>query len=1708
MSQIDKANRAVTGLIEAARAVGEPALASWIERNGDKVAALILKLAPAPAAKAKKIPAWATKLAEEIAEAAISNSGPRYMSAIDKLHRGMAKARNEAREDIDTFLEDAKRKAVAAHEDNQRWRSLARNIPKGLEPVDYAAKLIAEGRTADFDALPADVQKEARERMAAGYYTNELELQRGANELMPIDRRKPTDTLATIARAEAAAEPGNGVPLRAGTPPVLSSGFPALDTALGIGGYPRGAVTQLYGRKIDAVTQIAAMAADGQPELWIDCTDPAEPRDVGSIFHKVDQALRGRKVAICVVSGIETHADQATTIASMMRRVVGIKHDAVVLFLSDSTMRELDALKMYASVRVEIGTPDGVQVPIKVVKNKFAPPFQHATITLGELPKLYKLPTYSEPEPAPAAPVDYKASQRRGLTEDALKEAQIAIGKIHRMPPHGRNDDSWEPASYFRIAEIDPNGFVVFEKWQADGSGPIRSSADIIYDHQGVEMFRAWKKLAEGLNGMDSPPKAVKLTDLTRNDGGDTKKRENLIIKQVLTAAAPSVKFAVRGGSGTSWGWSDVEAKGGTADDQKRAIGMIREMNIDGQATSLDRSFSFERHQVTVPDRWLHVVQGGEARRDEAKAERQRVADAARTRARTAQPEQGSAGLNVVADHDTSPVWRALMVETKVHDSGTSRWMRRSDLFPYGVTVRPGQEAGEARNVARAQINHRGGYVGKDDIRLIATPGDTVVAAPDLNALVELTAASNTGDRTAAAFARVRATLRPGAETYLKERKLWFSQSTSQGEATEAGIEALSDAGLLDQVRERRIELEEELRAPKPAPIVLPPRPAPRPAEPETELDLAFAPLELIPHQVAQDAHYGTSHLPEQRAVQEQRGFSQHVTAFRDQLRAAAQARGVDQAIADSEAARYRDNYADKYTALLRGRSGLMSTLVTGGSNFPVERMRKKSDAHDKRASEFHEWAKRAREAAMRTIRDAGVEAAGGAPVVARNELAEAKRLQAAMVAANKIVRLKISDEEKLQRIMALGLSERTARDVLVPDFAGRLGFPAYALQNNLATIKRLEARAGTLEQRAEREAQEIPFEGGTIELDPDDDRLRIHFNGRPDAEMTTKLKGSGFKWSPSNTAWQRQWTENAEAAAERLLGVAIRAGTPGSARRAALHAADEPPASDPDEEPAPAPAPVAQEPAGAVEPPPSPGYTVEPCARPDGRPGQVWCLRIPGDDKARWFMTEARAHEKAAELLAGTPRPARAKHPPTATRAQIREATVAMEQAAREAARWTPEWARRQVEAKLPRPEATKLASRAWDRGQALIEANSDDATRVGLENTARRAGMAGSRREHAGQKVAWGRRLVKLSEAIRNGYEPDGFDLAMLTSYVSEFAQRIWKQNKDLGDDALKVDGYKGEGVWTWKFTPVTCFSSDLAKAYPKIDAALRKHGRIDPSRDHCIDVLATDDAVEDIAAAVRAAKVPSYIRHNGDLQDLRARLALGFFEQADHTRIARRFQAFRELTGEDFKQAPKWAPPVRGLSTDPFEDRMREAVDLESRRWKDPSHSQIPGYFPTPYPEVEEMIERAELAPGMTVLEPSAGSGGIADRLPRDVSITVAEKNHTLREILKLKGYDPLIDALNIPGQYDRILMNPPFEGGQDMAHVMHAFEHNLKPGGRLVAIVGAGAMQNYRNARFQQLVEEHRVGIDRWIAPEAWKRSGTAVNAVMITLEKPR
>lgn len=168
-----------------------------------------------------------------------------------------------------------------------------------------------------------------------------------------------------------------------------------------------------------------------------------------------------------------------------------------------------------------------------------------------------------------------------------------------------------------------------------------------------------------------------------------------------------------------------------------------------------------------------------------------------------------------------------------------------------------------------------------------------------------------------------------------------------------------------------------------------------------------------------------------------------------------------------------------------------------------------------------------------------------------------AKESQEFMKAANKAIRAAwkhgvrfdgpAEDIEIAQKALAKScgreFSEAEARSMLQPDFANRIGFADYQMSNNLANIKRMEKRIAQLQANAKRaeaaggEEKRDVYQGVCEVVENfEENRLQIIFDGKPSAEVRAELKSNGFRWAPSQGAWQRQLNNGARYAAKRFL--------------------------------------------------------------------------------------------------------------------------------------------------------------------------------------------------------------------------------------------------------------------------------------------------------------------------------------------------------------------------------------------------------------------------------------------------------------------------------------------------------------------------------------------------------------------------------------------
>ena len=220
---------------------------------------------------------------------------------------------------------------------------------------------------------------------------------------------------------------------------VIPTGAITLDVALGIGGLPRGRVTEIYGPESSGKTTLALhVVAEAQRlggiAAFIDAEhalDPIYARKLGVIIDELlisqpdtgEQALeitetlvRSNAVDVIVIDSVaalvpraELDGDMGDSLPGLQARLMSqalrkltsaiSRSGAIVIFINQirekigvmfgnpETTTGGRALKFYASIRLDIRRQDaikqgteslGVRTKVKVVKNKLAPPFREA----------------------------------------------------------------------------------------------------------------------------------------------------------------------------------------------------------------------------------------------------------------------------------------------------------------------------------------------------------------------------------------------------------------------------------------------------------------------------------------------------------------------------------------------------------------------------------------------------------------------------------------------------------------------------------------------------------------------------------------------------------------------------------------------------------------------------------------------------------------------------------------------------------------------------------------------------------------------------------------------------------------------------------------------------------------------------------------------------------------------------------------------------------------------------------------------------------------------------------------------------------------------------------------------------------------------------------------------------------------------------------
>ena len=209
------------------------------------------------------------------------------------------------------------------------------------------------------------------------------------------------------------------------------------------------------------------------------------------------------------------------------------------------------------------------------------------------------------------------------------------------------------------------------------------------------------------------------------------------------------------------------------------------------------------------------------------------------------------------------------------------------------------------------------------------------------------------------------------------------------------------------------------------------------------------------------------------------------------------------------------------------------SVMISGPANFPVKKKNRQIAAFDDNREFFNETQK---------LLDKIKSISNGSELIKSSDedcierleykLETLKALQEKMKAVNAALRKKDIEEGNLD-LMELGYTDDDIKKIRTPDFAGRIGYPAYMLQNNNQEIHRVEERINSLKEIKENGVIEEENEGYTYREDPESMRIQFIFDGKPGDEVRNILKQNGFRWAPSQGAWQRQLTRNGQWSAD-----------------------------------------------------------------------------------------------------------------------------------------------------------------------------------------------------------------------------------------------------------------------------------------------------------------------------------------------------------------------------------------------------------------------------------------------------------------------------------------------------------------------------------------------------------------------------------------------
>jgi hypothetical protein len=234
---------------------------------------------------------------------------------------------------------------------------------------------------------------------------------------------------------------------------------------------------------------------------------------------------------------------------------------------------------------------------------------------------------------------------------------------------------------------------------------------------------------------------------------------------------------------------------------------------------------------------------------------------------------------------------------------------------------------------------------------------------------------------------------------------------------------------------------------------------------------------------------------------------------------------------------RYARRLAEWYNKQFRIEMMCPSVMISGCSNFPVSKKEKQNAARD-RHYQLYDEIQKIPEKIKGLLRGTNIIKSGEADALEqlRKKAEKAEALQTEMKAVNAYYR----KNKTLKGYKDYTDEKAEMLDKAIKESFDGVPFASYTLTNNNAKIKNTRKRIAELERLKETATEQTneTYNTDLFEIIENADimRLQLRFDGKPDADTRTVLKQNGFRWSPSNGVWQRQLTDNAKFALERVI--------------------------------------------------------------------------------------------------------------------------------------------------------------------------------------------------------------------------------------------------------------------------------------------------------------------------------------------------------------------------------------------------------------------------------------------------------------------------------------------------------------------------------------------------------------------------------------------